>query len=74
MRLLMAILGYINGKIGVKCSKCLRLKQGKCFGRETSELEQNESRTCGFWKKRYVWIKRHSADQNSDTKLKHHSD
>lgn len=71
MRRALEIWGYINGKIGVKCSNCLRLKDGKCFNRVMTELEQKEPRTCGLWKKKYVWIKRHNYNGEENIKLKH---
>lgn len=71
MRRAMEIWGYINGKIGVKCRDCLRLQEGKCFSRVMTELEQNEQRTCGLFKKKYVWIKRHNHNGEEKVKLKH---
>lgn len=71
MRRVMEIWGYINGKIGVKCTECKRLQDGKCFKRVMTELEQNEKRTCGLFKKKYVWIKRHNHIGERKIKLKH---
>ncbi|MCP5380973.1 MAG: hypothetical protein H6912_01265 [Kordiimonadaceae bacterium] len=71
MQSLLALLGYINGRIGVKCSNCIRLKNGKCLGRQISAEEKKKKRVCGLWKKRYVWIKRHSKTQTDSHKLKH---
>ena len=70
MRVLLAFLGYINGKLGVKCTKCLRLKNGKCLWRQIPADEQSKSRTCALWKKRHVWIRRQSAVQDTTIKLK----
>ena len=72
MRQLMVLLGYINGKIGVKCTNCLRLKDGKCFGKEIVVKQQQEQRTCGMWKKRYKWIKRYSSSKDDHIKLKNY--
>ncbi len=70
MRRLMVIIGYINGKIGVRCQNCLRLKDGRCFGTKIPEDEQYKQRTCGFWKRKYAWIKRQSAAKEENIKLK----
>jgi len=70
MQLLLIILGYINGKMGVKCVKCLRLKNGKCLGRTMTSLEQEKPRICGLWKKRYVWVKRHTSTKEDNFRLK----
>lgn len=71
-RRIMEIWGYINGRIGVRCTDCIRLQDGKCFKHVLTELEQNEKRTCGFFKKKYVWLKRQNFNGKEKVKLKHH--
>lgn len=71
MRRSMVWLGYINGKMGVRCTKCLRLKDGKCFRTKIPLKEQDKQRICGLWKKRYVWLKRNSnTNTNKEDNLR----
>lgn len=54
MRYICIILGFLTGKVKVKCTECKNLDAaGKCYGHEMPTDIITKEIACGFWSRKH---------------------
>ncbi len=53
MRLICVLLGFLTGKVKVKCVECRNLDaEGRCYGHKMPDEIVTQPIACGFWSKK----------------------